>query len=290
METTDTTSESTESTDTAQVSTNTEIDVQSYEGQDFQATQGDNYIQSDISTNPQEVQEDFAIPTLENGHFDFDNMSDAQLDKVLAELEVLDNNEPDKPEYTLPDKFNNVDDLAKSYKMLEAKMGNFKGAPETYDIDGVDMSDPVVSGLVDTARELNMSNEALGSMMNKFNSVQEQMEEHDFRGEMASLGANASTRINNINNFIDNSMNPHQGEILRSMATSADSISAIESLIQMARPSGPTASTSIPQYSAPTDQEIQAMMYAKDDYGGLKMETDVDYNKKIHEIMNNHWN
>lgn len=280
--------EETTSTESAPVESTESVDTQSYEGQDIQATEGDNHIQSDINTNPQEVREDFAIPTTEDSNFDFDNMSEEQLDKVIAELEAMEEANPAEPEYTLPDKFNNVDDLAKSYKMLEAKMGNFKGAPETYNIDGYDMNDPLISGLADTARDLNMSNDALGAMMAKYNDVQEQMEDHDMRQEMASLGGNAEARISNINNFIDNSMNPHQAEVLRGMATSAESIGAIESLIQMARPSGPAQSVES-QYSAPSDQDIQAMMYAKDDFGNLKMETDHAYSQKIHELMNNNW-
>lgn len=280
--------EETTSTESAPVESTESVDTQSYEGQDIQATEGDNHIQSDINTNPQEVREDFAIPTTEDSNFDFDNMSEEQLDKVIAELEAMEEANPAEPEYTLPDKFNNVDDLAKSYKMLEAKMGNFKGAPETYNIDGYDMNDPLISGLADTARDLNMSNDALGAMMAKYNDVQNQMEDHDMRQEMASLGGNAEARISNINNFIDNSMNPHQAEVLRGMATSAESIGAIESLIQMARPSGPAQSVES-QYSAPSDQDIQAMMYAKDDFGNLKMETDHAYSQKIHELMNNNW-
>ncbi|RLC46812.1 MAG: hypothetical protein DRH57_05310 [Candidatus Cloacimonadota bacterium] len=248
------------------------------------------YIESDINSNTQEVKDDFEIPTDEEETFDFENMTDDQLDAVIKELDDIDEDETpeDKPEFELPDKFNNVDDLVKSYKMLEGKIGNFKGAPEAYELKGQDMDSPLISGLADTARELNMSNDAFGQFVEKYNDVQGQMDELYTRDEMAALGSHGETRIANINQFLDSSMNPHQAEILREMATSADSIGAIESLIQMARPSTP-ATTQQASFSAPSDQDIQKMMFATDDYGNLKMETDSQYATKVNELMNNTW-
>ena len=247
------------------------------------------YIESDINSNTQEVKDDFEIPA-DSEDFNFDDMTDDQLDAVIKELEQYEDDEPaeEKPEFELPDKFNNVDDLVKSYKMLEGKIGNFKGAPEAYELDGQDMDSPLMSGLADTARELNMSNEAFSQFVGKYNDVQTQMDEMQTREEMAALGSHAESRIENINQFLDNSMNPHQAEVLRGMATSAESIGAIESLIQMARPSTP-ATTQQASFSAPSDQDIQKMMFATDDYGNLKMETDSQYATKVNELMNNTW-
>jgi len=244
------------------------------------------YIESDVNTTEQDTAENFDIPTDSEGNFDFDNMTDAQLDNVIKELEAQEAEMPiEKPEYTLPDKFNNVDDLVKSYKMLEGKVGNFKGAPETY---SGDMEDPLMSGLADTAREMNMSDEAFTAFTNKFNQMNSQLDELQMSEQMSALGQHADQRIDNINQFLDSSMNPHVSETIRNMATSAESINALESLIQMARPSAPAGNFNASP-SQPTDQDIQKMMFAKDDYGNLKMETDSEYSQKVNELMNNTW-
>ena len=208
--------------------------------------------------NGTDAESDYNIPT-DTNDYNFDDMSDAELEAVIAELEASDEQELETPEFTLPDKFNNVDDLIKSYQMLEGKMGNFVKAPDAYVVDGVDMSDPIMSELSNTAKELNMSNDAFSAIVTKYNEVQDQMEDIQIQQEMTALGQGAEQRIANINNYIDNNMNPHQGEVLRSMATSAESVAAIEALIQQARPSSPTTNAPQPASNNPTD-----MMWAKD--------------------------
>ena len=218
----------------------------------------------------------------ETTDMDFDSMTDEQLDALLEELDT--DKETEGPE--LPDKFNNVDDLVKSYKMLESKIGSFKGAPDEYNIEGVDMESPMMDGLARTAKDLNMSNEAFNEFVGKFESIKSDMTELNMREEMNKLGAHADTRIENLNRQIDTTMTPNQAETLRNMATSADNIAVIEQLLQ-GRQSTPTAmQTSV---SAPSDSDIQNMLFAKDDNGRLKMETDAAYADKVNKLTQNAW-
>jgi hypothetical protein len=253
-------------------------------------TSADDAITTDFNDNIVEVDTiDTNDVEEEITEIDFENMSEEELADVMQYLENYKEEaaEEQAPEYELPSKFKDVNDLIKSYQMLEGKIGNFKGAPEQYEIEGADMNDPLINDLTETARELNMSNEALNTMINKVNESHELLEESRIQEEMQSLGPNAESRINNINNFIETNLSPHQAEVLQSMATSADNISVIESMIQMARPSGPT--TVQPSVSAPSDSDLQEMMYAKDEYGNLKMETDSKYADKVNKLMSNMW-
>ena len=263
--------------------------IENYEGQDI-PTADENSVQegheTTLDTYNDQSGNDFNIPLTEDGEMNYDDMSEEQLDTLLAELEASNDNIETEPN-TLPKKFKDVDSLVKSYELLESRMGNFVKAPDEYNIDGVDMSDPIMSELGKTAKDLNMSNEAFSSIVNKFNEVNLQMEDVNLQKEMGALGEGAETRIANINNYIDNNVAPHIADSIRDMATNAQSIEAIESLIQGARPSGPTTNTQ--NYQAPSSQDIQSMMYAKDDYGNLKMETDSGYHAKVMAMANNQW-
>ena len=164
----------------------------------------------------------------ETTEFDFDNLSQDDLEYILQTLKDDEDMQPEKPEFELPEKFKDVNDLIKSYQMLEGKIGNFKGAPEKYEIEGIDMDDPIMSELTGVAKELNMSNDALGKLVTKYNESIELMEQSRMQEEFAALGSNAEQRISYINNFLDNNMSPHQAEAIKSLATSAEAVSAIE--------------------------------------------------------------
>ncbi len=235
---------------------------------------------------------DMADQADEITEINFEDMSDAELEEIINHLDTPDNEadrEEKAAEFKLPEKFSNTEDLLKSYQALEGKIGSFKGAPDEYKIEGLDMSNPTLSGLADTARDLNMSNEAFSTFVNKYDSIQEQMQEVSVQEEMGKLGPNAQNRIDNINNFLTTNMSEHQANTLQAMATSADNIAVIENLISQARPSSPATGVQS-NSSAPTDSEIQQMMFAKDQYGNLKMEVDSAYASKVNGFANQMWN
>jgi len=267
----------------------TQENYDEYEGQDI-PTHEENYEYDEYSHENtldnfnDQTEDNFDIPTDDIDDIDFDSMSDEQLDSFISQIESEEIDDEDG-EYQLPEKFNDVESLVKSYQMLESKIGNFKGAPEEYHIDGVDMDSPLMAELAQTAKELNMSNEGFEAIVSKYNEVQQQMNEIDTETEMHNLGANAETRINNINNYLNNNVAPDVADAIRNMATSAESIRAIEYMIQSARPSGPA--TGVPT-QAP-QQDIVAMMNATDEFGSLKMETDSAYHDKVMALMHQQW-
>ena len=260
-----------------------ESTVESTESNETEAPQEENLEQYNEVPDEGEVNvEDAPKVEEQETDFDFDSLSEEQLDELLADLEVPE--EKEGPE--LPDKFNNVDDLVKSYKMLESKIGSFKGAPDEYTMEDHDMESPVMSGLADTAKELNMSNEAFNQFVGKYESIRSDMNDLEMREEMGKLGKNAEGRINSLNQQIDANMNEHQAEVLRNMATSADNIAVIEQLLQGRQSTPTTMQTSS---NAPTDSEIQAMLFAKNENGQLKMEVDSAYADKVNRLTQNSW-
>ena len=241
------------------------------------------YNPLDDKENPDWSIED--IPLDAEGEYDFSGMDDAQLDYIIKAIDDMgteDEDEDGEPidTFELPEKFNSNQDLLNSYKMLESKMGNFVKAPEQYEIEGVDMSSPLMSELAGTARELNMSNQAFTAIVNKHAEVTEQLADAAITQEMTALGPNAEARINNINNYVTQNMSEHQAEVLQNMATTAENVAVIEQLIQQSRPSAPTQSAPTPMSDDP-----QEMLWAEDKYGNNRMETDPQYAKMVNQRM-----
>lgn len=282
--------ESTEQTETTET-------TESFEGQDIPTTDEASITENNENTESYEntldihsdqTENDFEVPMTEDGDFDYENMTEEQLDTLIEELDQYkdeDGDSDEKSEYELPEKFKDVESLVKSYKMLESKVGNFKGAPETYEIDGVDMESEMMTELSKTAKELNMSNEAFSKFVTKHNEIQSQLNEIQIEKEMTALGPNAETRINNINNYIDNNMAPDIAEAIRGMATSSEAVRAIEAMIANSRPSGPATTAT----QAPAPQDINSLLNEKDAYGNLRMETDSAFNEKVMKLMHEQW-
>ena len=228
--------------------------------------------------------EDYTIPTDEadDEDFDFDNMTEEELDNFLSTYDT----EEELDGFKLPDKFKDTDALLQSYNALEAKMGNFIKAPDEYNIEGVDMADPMISELASTAKELNMSNDAFTAIVSKHAEVQKQMDQIAMEQEMHNLGDHAAQRIESINTYIDANIAPHLQDAVRNMATTSESIQALESLIQQARPSTPAMSPQTQSVSS----DPKDMMWAKDSNGNLKMESDPEYAKMVTARMEAYYN
>jgi len=259
-----------------------------FEGQDIPTvdeTSTQEGHENNLEVYPEEAKDDFDIPLTEDGEYDFDNMTESQIESLLEKLDAEIEDEPEEEGFQLPEKFKDVESLVKSYQMLESKVGNFKGAPEEYSIEGVDMNSEVMQELSKTAKELNMSNEAFSKFVTKHQEVQEQMNEINMSKEMDALGPNAETRIANINSYLDNNLAPDIAEAIRGMATSSESVRAIEALIANARPSGPAMAPT----QAPAPQDINALLNEKDAYGGLRMETDSAFHDKVMALMQQQW-
>ena len=234
------------------------------------------------------IANDYKIPTTDDGDFDYDNMTEEQKSQVLDALEgYLGNEKGENKAPVLPDKFKSVEDLVKSYQILESKMGNFVKAPERYEIEGIDIdNDPILQDLAAEAKQLNMSNEAFSRLVNKHIQAETQMEKMRMQQEFAKLGPDAKGRIDHINGWLNENLNPHQAKVLMESARDAETVQAIEALIQAAKPSirsGPTIQQARPvAYQSPHE-----LLYAKDQFGNLRMESDPEYAAMVNKRLAN---
>ena len=181
---------------------------------------------------------------------------------------------------------------AQSYGELQSKFGSFTGAPETYEAvlseelteAGVELvaDDPMLEKAFELGKELNMSQEGMSKLINMYAEIQlaENKAYEEQRAEnMKLLGANASSRIDGINKWIDANLDNETAEGLRGIATTAEGIKAIEQLISKTKsaPVAPQDSTPVPSV---TPQEVQAMQFAKDEHGIRKINTDPEFKKE----------
>jgi hypothetical protein len=181
---------------------------------------------------------------------------------------------------------------AQSYGELQSKFGSFTGAPETYEAvlseelteAGVELvaDDPMLEKAFELGKELNMSQEGMSKLINMYAEIQlaENKAYEEQRAEnMKLLGANASSRIDGINKWIDANLDNETAEGLRGIATTAEGIKAIEQLISKTKsaPVAPQDSTPVPSV---TPQEVQAMQFAKDEHGNRKINTDPEFKKE----------
>ena len=181
---------------------------------------------------------------------------------------------------------------AQSYGELQSKFGSFTGAPETYEAvlseelteAGVELvaDDPMLEKAFELGKELNMPQEGMSKLINMYAEIQlaENKAYEEQRAEnMKLLGANASSRIDGINKWIDANLDNETAEGLRGIATTAEGIKAIEQLISKTKsaPVAPQDSTPVPSV---TPQEVQAMQFAKDEHGNRKINTDPEFKKE----------
>lgn len=206
--------------------------------------------------------------------------------------------EGDKPEWFKNDKYKTVEDQAKAYPELESKFGAFVGAPEEYTINiseelaenGVEFNadDPLVEEAFKFAKESNMSQEGFDNMLNLYGMVQAAQGDalESFKAEQIKmLGANAQSRIDNINAWAGKNLPADLMEGLQGMATSASAVETIEQLISMTRSGAMAPSDSTPA-TAHTAEDVQKMQFAKDDNGNRKIQTDPEFRKRYEQMRN----
>lgn len=181
---------------------------------------------------------------------------------------------------------------AQSYSELQSRFGSFTGAPETYEAvlseelteAGVELvaDDPMLERAFELGKELNMSQDGMSKLINMYAEIQlaENKAYEEQRAEnMKLLGANASSRIDGINKWIDANLDNETAQGLRGIATTAEGIKAIEQLISKtkAAPVAPTEGNPVPSVAA---QEVQEMQFAKDEHGNRKINTDPEFKKE----------
>lgn len=187
---------------------------------------------------------------------------------------------------------------AKAYKELSGKFGAFTGAPEEYEIAlseeltelGVtmDKEDPMVQEAMKFAKESNMSQEGLNGMLNLYSMqmVAEQKANEEYAAEqMKALGPQAESRVQNIQQWASKNLDTEMVSALEGMATSAESVKAIERLITMTG-NAPVDSDSSVATNTAGIEEVQSMQFAKDENGNRRINTDPAFKAHYQKLRN----
>lgn len=187
---------------------------------------------------------------------------------------------------------------AKAYKELSGKFGAFTGAPEEYEIVlseeltelGVtmDKEDPMVQEAMKFAKESNMSQEGLNGMLNLYSMqmVAEQKANEEYAAEqMKALGPQAESRVQNIQQWAAKNLDTEMVSALEGMATSAESVKAIERLITMTG-NAPVDSDSSVATNTAGIEEVQSMQFAKDENGNRRINTDPAFKARYQKLRN----
>ena len=264
------TTEATESVDTG-IETTESVDTSTTEPEAYDAGYTDDYSVPTENTDVEQAEAN--IPEL----------SDEQMAETM--MDYL------KENYEMPDKFKDVGALINSYKHLEGKMGNMKGAPDMYQIDDKvfdNYSEDMLGTLTNAAREMGLDNDGMNKMLAAANK--QSVLEADAKWEMEKhkLGQYADEELSDAVSYLNANFTPEISETLQSMVSTAEQFKALKSAVmnsnKPAQPASNQAST-----TASSDSDIQKMLFATDDFGNLRMETDSQYAKKVNGMMNSNW-
>lgn len=217
-----------------------------------------------------------------------------------------DNNEsetPTKPDFLL-DKYlaegrsmeESIAEQAKGYGELQKRFGAFTGSPEEFELSlsdelkeaGAELSadDPLVQEAMKFAKESNMSQEGFNGLVNLY--VEQQVAEAkaltEYKAEqMKELGSNAQARIENISQWGAKNLDGETFEALKGMATSAESVKAIEQLISKIG-NGSVDPQDAQNNSGFGVEELRKMQFEKDEHGNRKIQTDPEFRKRYNKL------
>lgn len=188
---------------------------------------------------------------------------------------------------------------AKAYKELSGKFGAFTGAPEEYaevalsdelKEMGIEISadDPMLEAAKEFAKESNMSQEGFNGMVNLYamQQVAEQKAQAEYKEQqLKALGPNANSRIENIQQWANKNLDPETIQGLEQIATSAESVKAIERLISMTR-SAPMDADGSNNNAGATAEDVRSMQFEKDEHGNRRIATDPEFKARYIKLRN----
>ena len=214
--------------------------------------------------------------------------------------EVAGEGEP--PDWFKSEKYKTISDQAKGYKELESRFGSFTGAPDEYTPvelseefkeRGVEIAadDPLLEKAIQLGKELNMNQEGFEKMITLYAETiaAENIAMQDYQNEqMRSLGQNAESRINNLNAWASANLPTELMEGFQHMATTAESVKALEKIVAMTR-SAPINPDNIQPTGGVTSEELRQMQFEKDEHGNRRLQTDPDFKKRFNELSKRVW-
>lgn len=189
-------------------------------------------------------------------------------------------------------KFTNVGDLEKSYLELQStfskKLGGFEGAPEEYSFshEGFEANE-TSEALTAWGKEHQLSNDGINSLYGalseldaKRNEAQTESEKAYVKEQTEALGTNADSRIKNASDWVRANIGEEAADSINQMWGGAKGVEAIEKIMKMSQGAVPTTA---PAQEHITIEKVNAMQFAKDDYGNLKMDNP-KYAAKVREL------
>jgi len=187
---------------------------------------------------------------------------------------------------------------AKAYNELSGKFGAFTGAPETYEVAlseelteaGVKIADddPMLEAAKEFAKSSNMNQEGFNGIVNLYAMQQlaESKADEEYKAEqMKALGPSGESRIQNIQQWAGKNLDAETVTSLEGMATSVESVKAIERLISMTRGAAVDIDDS-KATSSVTSEEVQKMQFEKDENGNRRINTDKAFNARYQKMKN----
>lgn len=201
--------------------------------------------------------------------------------------------EGDTPEWFKADKYKTIADQAKAYVEAEKslgqmrdKIGKFTGAPEQYDVvlpDGVqlDTEDPIFSQAQEWARGINLDQDGFNSLVEMYSKIElakEQAFEEQYNQEKSQI-ENFDSRVKNINDFLT----ANKMEALADSITTKAGLEQFEALLNMAGKSSISAEGDTS--SIPTEEEINKLMFEKDEFGRQIYGYDKERQAKVRKML-----
>lgn len=187
---------------------------------------------------------------------------------------------------------------AKAYNELSGKFGSFTGSPEAYEVAlseeltemGIEIApdDPMMVAAMEYAKESNMSQDGFAGLVNLYamQQVADAKADSEYQAEqMKALGANAGSRIQNIEQWGGKNLDAETFEALKGMATSVESVKAIEQMISMTRNASVDVDNAAPAPGA-TTEDVSAMQFEKDEHGNRRINSDPEFKKRYQKLRN----
>lgn len=126
----------------------------------------------------------------------------------------------------MPAQFKKASDLGKSYSELQKKLGAFTGAPDNYDLSGLELDEDqhLLKQLTMTAKEMNMSQEGLNKLLGTFAAAQETEANLHLDEQVKALGKDGERMLVEYKNWSNDYLKAEEREVVKEWVRTADDL------------------------------------------------------------------
>lgn len=130
-----------------------------------------------------------------------------------------------RPEW-MPAKYQRLSDVEKARSELEKKLGSFTGAPDKYDIAGLELDENshTLQQLSEVAKEMNMSQEGFAKLLGRFKSASEIEQQMEIEQQVKKLGPDAERQLTEFKNWTKDYLKPEEREVVADWVKTADDL------------------------------------------------------------------